>query len=1397
MVNFMRRFFAFFAGVIFTFVLIVGGIVGGGYYAFKNLTPKDVGMSEETFGGLASMTFEEWTAFIMEVKNDPQSLTIKELEKQGFDTDAFLTSMGVDVANANPKDIEGFRELAVGALFGDSALYEVNMGILFLFIPKDAETGKYPVFSEGARNRLRQYSLGDVFGGEPTDNSGFSSILRSMKLGSVLSSVYDEQLEDGEFVYKSEDMGLDLLANVEMGLLTDGGEGGLDLGYEIKEGYLTSLEDKELVEIIASFGATSEEDFNQKYDSLSLLAGVGLGELFTFDTEENKYKFTFDPVLQSLSLGKLFGVQLCSNDESCKVRHESGVHDGKLYEISGSSEEFDKLVEGDNLQNTLYANLCSITIVDLMGSDLDISVFLDGMVLGSAFGYVKCTGASDCPIHADNGCGSFANKWFTEEDVYVGNMLNDLAGTELNELLNGEGFDINGMLYESKIGELFGYVQCAGEGSTESCPIHANPEDCVSNDNAWYEWKDDEYKLIEATDVAQKVMLQLYNKTLETMGEITIDSLMGDITLGEFLNLTYDEENDVWLDVNEEEVSIIYSSIAGLTITDLRQPDAITDSIGGIVLGEFMGYEKRTDGEWYDKNGDKASAIYSAIADVTITELMENPTALTSELESLQIGELMRYEKRADGEWYNDDEIVTGVEKTLADVLLGDVLNGTLIIEDEISGIQIGVILGYEYDGTKWVDDAGTPAPNEQAIDKILYQLYDKTLSDLSGGGIVMEDLIDGIPLGELLGYTKNGEFWYDGTQKIDDSSVDGKIFYSIYNKTVTEFTSLEIADLMGNITLGEFMGYKLIEGAWYEKKADNSLVPVSVLYSKIAGIKITELMDDPTVLEDSISNLYVGSFIEGYVQVGGVWKDALGNELKGVDKIVAEISLGKVLSGDLDIKQKIDNLPVGEVMGFTKNGEFWYNGSVKVENSDLNGKVLYGIYDKPVGELSTLDITEILDGVYLGEFLGLEKDGSVWYEKGSDPRKQASVLYATIADISVPELLENGNLITEKLEVLHGGDFMGYTYTEDAGGNRTWYNGGVEVTGIDKIAADILLGDVLSGNLNLDSKVQDLKLSDIIEINDSSSGVLKYLASAKVSELSTKVGDMELGDVIEITPDSNNILKLLANTKLTGDSLSTKINSLLAGDVMGFTKCTGELGCPVHENDGCAETKGLWYEQDADDNWVLETGVEARVADLTINDLSHHGIKGINFVLGDVLTDKQIESGLFELADKRIWKSDANNNPMFDKIKGTDNYVYEVERETDGDLVYNADGTVKYNKTEVLAPATGEIEGRKHLYEELRDEGGNIVKVDGKSVYKEYEDVAHIPVMELADRVSYGAETASYAQLEHAGLLHLSVETTSKLDSIFDIIHGEGVWETWTVDKIFNEIVNSIPSGV
>ena len=56
--NFFRRAIAFISGMLFMLIVLVGGIVGGAYWAYKNLTLGDVVQGTD-MGDVASWTIEE------------------------------------------------------------------------------------------------------------------------------------------------------------------------------------------------------------------------------------------------------------------------------------------------------------------------------------------------------------------------------------------------------------------------------------------------------------------------------------------------------------------------------------------------------------------------------------------------------------------------------------------------------------------------------------------------------------------------------------------------------------------------------------------------------------------------------------------------------------------------------------------------------------------------------------------------------------------------------------------------------------------------------------------------------------------------------------------------------------------------------------------------------------------------------------------------------------------------------------------------------------------------------------------------------------------------------------------------------------------------------------------
>ena len=1103
--NFFRRAIAFISGMLFMLIVLVGGIVGGAYWAYKNLTLGDVVQGTD-MGDVASWTIEECIAYANDISKDPDGFTLKELEKQGFNFDDLFTSMGINVETADPKDLESLKNVTLTSLFSDGGVNELSMGILFLYIPKNEETGKYPIFSEGARKRLRQYSLGDMISADENGNLGLLSVMRSMKIGSVLSEAFDETLNlDGSYTYSATDKGLDLIANVEMGLLTDNVESGatLDLGKEFSSGYLKNLGSMSLREIVASFGATDQESFDENYNNLAILDGPIVNELFSLNPETSVYDFDFDKLLNYVNFQNILGYTVCSEDVNCKVHSNVSECDGDIYTNDGVSAEF------KGLQFDLMHNVLALGISDFL-EGFDFTMLVKNMYLGGAFGYVKANapvGSDFCDINCQIQDEGHSHKFYFVDDKgeYVGSLLNQVANVSFEGALNGE-LDFEGILSGVKIGEIL----------------------MLTYENGL--WKDADGNYIDKDDLNGKIMYQLYDKTLETIGSISIDELISDVYLGEFIGLTYNELTNRWEDSKGVEADLLYGSIAGIKISELLDsPDALTNALGELYIGEFMGFEKCSNNANCLVHGEGCTL--------------------------------------ADGAWYKLENNVyvalSGIDKVLAELSFNDVLNGNFDVEDSLSTLKIGEVLGYTYDETYgWKDSNGLVIVAESLTDKVFVKLYDKTLTDFKDGGIEISTLLEDVKLGEFLGltYTENG--WKDG---------------------------------------------------------DNE---PSLLYKKLADASVSKLLNGEEDLEALISNAYIGEFM-GYVKTGENWYDN-GVLVEGSNAVIANILLGDVFSGNVNIIDSVNGTQIGEILGYTYDSvdARWEDDKgAPVIAKTMTERVFVQLYDKTLTDLKdgNVKMETLLSGIKLGEFLGLTYTENGWKDGEDEP----SLLYKKIADVSVSKLLTGEESLTDALSGVYVGEFLGYTKNV-----TDWYDNGEKVTGVYGIVANITLGDVFSGNvsLNLDS----ILLSDLISPNGNK--ILQFLCDGEttVSTIGSKINTMTIGDVVDVS--NSKMLGLLADYTL--EELPTAIDSLYVGEIMGYTQ------------------SGIkWY-----NNGEEVTGINAKIADLTVKSLGNGGFDSIDFVVGDVISDTS--SGVFSLMD--LSKADGTSYASVSEVP-----VSEIARRT------------------------------------------------------------------------------------------------------------------------------------
>ncbi|MBR5439248.1 MAG: hypothetical protein IKV61_03420 [Clostridia bacterium] len=706
--NFTRRFLAFVLGMVVGLVSLFGGMAGAMYWAFKNLTLSKIGVvQEEDESGLKDATIEDLVALVIMAQTDPDSFTFKKLEEEGINLLKLISDMGVDFSKSDAIDYEKLKEVSPLMLFSSEGLNEISFSTIFAFLPKDEE-GNYPVFSAGARNMLRGYSLGYLLETDvQTGQMRLFSELGSLKFGSLFPQTFVERYDEekGEYVYTAENGATEKLGNLKISLLTNNlsGESTFNLGKELHEGELkeigSSLLSDFLTDMIAGNDEVAREETKQ---SLMLLDGVYVKDLFKKKSEmedneavegedgaenvegveDDEYMFDVEALFSGFSIGKLMGYAACTESETCPI-HEGGVGcNGSWYEKCSNNEECPiHGATGCEGQETIYKeyvdesaeglinkNLINLSMDELLEGKFEITTLVDGMFLGHSLGYSIATSDSGITIpegYCYKDCETTLSHtehtyyWIDKNNAYVGELYNKLSNIALENAVLGT-VDMKGVVDTSLLGELLGKY---------------------NKDGAWY---DDSNCTIPAKNktAMDKIMLSIYDKTMQEI-----------------------------------------SSGSGLKLEEILE---------GIKMGELMNYSYE-DGVWYDKNGNVAnlSKLDETIYVTEVSRLVKNEIGFKDVLKNLYVGDLMNYTGGV-GTWEKNGEPVSNLNKTVADIQLSEIFGGDINFKERVDKLMLGDVIDVE-------------KPDTPTILKILGK---SKISELS------QDVND-MELGEVMGYTK------------------------------------------------------------------------------------------------------------------------------------------------------------------------------------------------------------------------------------------------------------------------------------------------------------------------------------------------------------------------------------------------------------------------------------------------------------------------------------------------------------------------------------------------------------------------------------------------------------------------------------------------------------------
>ena len=532
------------------------------------------------------------------------------------------------------------------------------------------------------------------------------------------------------------------------------------------------------------------------------------------------------------------------------------------------------------------------------------------------------------------------------------------------------------------------------------------------------------------------------------------------------------------------------------------------------------------------------------------------------------------------------------MENILGDKAIADLVNeeDQLDVFGILHGLQIGTLLGYEKISDVWYTSSN------QEVDGIEKILADVSMDDLLGGDFDVNVLFGDVYIGELLGYELNGEVWEDTDGNEVDSLMAVLADIQIGDLLGGDF---DINNIFGDLYIGELLGYELDGEVWEDSDGNE----VDTLMAVLADIQLGDLLGGDFDINNIFGDLYIGELL-GYELDGEVWEDSDGDEVDSLMAVLADIQLGDLLGGDFDFNDILGDLYIGEIMGYeratqqqiTANG----GGNFCPDNCDSahhSSNCPVDCQETHAHSFLWLKDAEKIEGIT--EFLANTK----------------------LADIM------NGDFeIDDVLSDAYVGDLMGYSIGTDADHcdedcdenhdhDYLWVDQDDNpIETISNVMANILIGDLLSGDFDFGSLLEDITLADVIEIDANS--LLSSLAHCKISEIATEIENIYLGEMINLY--RKEVAEGSPNAKLHNDKWYE-----------------GELACDLsHEHtDACLEF--VWYTNES--CTTPATGINEVLANLRVGDLNGDAImdKVNTLTIADVLGYEERIDGWYKDSTK------------------------------------------------------------------------------------------------------------------------------------------------------------------
>lgn len=949
-----------------------GAVAGGIYLAYSKVSIDKINEWGEKFGFY--LPTDDYVD--QEAEKPITSLTIQELlaEMQGLGKskltlDQMINRYGLivpsDVTDKIPNSI--MNDIPFASLFTkegiDAAMNTVTVTEILDLIPKDIAA---TIISDPTRDELSDNTLADIV------KMDMGHIFDGIQLGYITMVNYEKD-ENGVYQIVMADPSnptlLELVAPLDLG--------GILKAVTKKEGNVLEVVEKSIGDVvITSLLGTSMKDITALSNLLGnatigdmIVQDPVTGE-FTLDVMA-----AMEGKKVGSLLGYEETEIPDESGSTSTVWKDTDGKEVKGINAKIADYALTDLIEGKISTNTLLDGLTVADILGYEKRDLPIylnDTALEGTITvwyqekgepvdkimgafaGMAFDDIS-TISSSLHLYDILGYYEHDDEWYTWEVEGEKVVLTATSGimAEIADTPVGDLSSIEVKLKDMKIGDLLGYTpeyEKDGKGNYIT--------DAKGNKIVDY-WKDSNGKVTGVT-------ASLSDLTINELSDgNTLQNTINDMRIADVMG--YTEKEDGWYQ-GESKVTGVMAALAESKVSDLS-----TD-INNMQIGKMLGYTPvyTTDSEgnqiidhWVDSNNDQVTGIMASFAGLSVDDMSDN-NKVQAAIQDIKVADVMGLKQDEHGIWRDsDDNQASGIMSAIADTKVGD-------LSDKMNTIMIGEMLGhtpvYKKDGEgnkiidHWVDSNG----NE--VTGIVGVLADTTVADLNSR-------LNNVTVGEVLGFKKetttdkNGNevtIWYDGKDDEGNDKPASGVTGALANTKLNELNSA-----LNSLKIGEVAGYTPV----YKKDSNGNYVnsegtivtekdrvidhwevsegvPATGIMAQLADLTVDQLTNNDT-LTDKIGNVTLADTLGYKKNESGNWCDKSGEQLTGIMAALADKPINQMNTA-------VNELTLNDVIPGEKTGLLSIvGGSTKI--TEINGAIDNSIKTTPLqffidNELITLE---------------------------------------------------------------------------------------------------------------------------------------------------------------------------------------------------------------------------------------------------------------------------------------------------------------------------------------------------------------------------------------------------------------------------------------------------------